>query len=121
MPSAAAEILARLRVCRDAAIAVPDDLRDEAIFYLEQAISTPRLRVARDSYIRQAALLLPQGSIHSHATALQAEAARLGRSRSAQPPSALTCPRECLQAAALCAPLPQSRRQYLRLLQASAL
>ncbi|HLM52320.1 MAG TPA: hypothetical protein VK325_01710 [Pseudoxanthomonas sp.] len=89
------------------------------IFYLEQAISAPRLTLTRDSYIRQAALHLPAGSLFSQASALHVEASKLCRVRYASPPADPATFRELLQVAAACAPLPRSRRQFLRILQAS--
>lgn len=123
MASQVADTVARLRVCRDAGVPVPPALRDDAIACLEDTIDAALLRTSRDDLIRRAALLLPFGTPHQKATALADEAQAMSRTwhllRSRPPAVTFTTPRDCLHAAALRAKLPESQRQFYRVLRAA--
>lgn len=120
MSSRASETLARLRVCRAAGLPVPPDLHDAAIECLERISDATILREQRDSLIRRAALLLPPQSKHQVAAALATESRAMYRTwhvlRAREPREPLNTTRDCLHAAALRAKLPQSQRQFYRVL-----
>jgi hypothetical protein len=121
--SRVAETLARLRVCKAAGVPVPPDLRDEAIDCLERACDASLARQRRDELIRRAALLIPDTSAYRAAEALAAEAKVMARTwhiLQARPAAEQLCtPRDCLHAAALLGRLPESARQFYRVLRAA--
>lgn len=116
----AADTLARLRVCRDAARQVPPDLLHDAIVTMERFVHTGMMRQRRDALIRRAALLLPEGRPYTRAGLLLHEARTMNRTwhllRDRLPDPEPASPRACLHAAQLLAPLPQSQRHFYRVI-----
>jgi hypothetical protein len=117
------DTLARLRVCRDAGRPLPTDLLDDAIACLERGADAAQLRARRDALLRRAALLLPPAPPHRLAAMLAAEAKAMARTwhilRAHEPAPPYCTPRACLHAAALCARLPESQRQFYRVLRSA--
>lgn len=120
MGSLIADTVARLRVCQAAGLPVSDELLNDAVECLERVTDAALLRAKRDELIRRAALLLPVATPYQKATALAGEAKAMDRTwhllRSVPPAQPLSTPRECLHAARLLADLPESQRQFYRLL-----
>lgn len=123
MTSHLATTLARLRVCRAAGVAISPELRDEVIECLERLADASLARARRDELIRRAALLIPDASAYSRASRLAAEAKVMARTwhilQSRPAAEQLDTPRDCLHAAALLSRLPESARQFYRVLQAT--
>ena len=122
MQSGAADTLARLRVCLAAGRPPSPDLLADTIAQLAQFSDAADLRAKRDALIRRAALLLPDAPPHRKAAQLALEAKAMARTwhvlQSREPLPPYETPRECLHAAALRSRLPESQRQFYRVLQA---
>ena len=116
-----ADTVARLRVCQAAGLPVTDDLLSDAVECLERVTDAALLRARRDELIRRAALLLPVAGPYQQAATLAGEAKAMARTwhllRSTPPAVPLSTPRDCLHAARLLADLPESQRQFYRLLR----
>lgn len=119
MRSRATETLARLRVCREARLQIPADLVDDAIDLIEQSCKVSALKVERDRLIRLAALLLPAGTgTWNQAKQLLKESNAMNRRRQTATQSVddLTTVQGCLKAAAKNRALPETDRQFYRIL-----
>lgn len=118
--ASAVDTLARLRVCRDAGRSAPPDLIADAVDAIEGFLRTDTLRDRRDALIRRAALLLPDGRPYTRAGLLLQESRAMNRTwhilRQSPPEPVLATPRDCLHAARLIAPLPESQRHFYRVL-----
>ena len=121
MRSFVAETLTRLRRCRDQGQPAPVDLCEDAIECLRRVNDAEVVRTERDALIRQAADLLPPAPPYRKAKMLLAEVRamqRVWRVLVAQTP---TYPpvtvRDALHAARLISELPDSERQFYRLLR----
>lgn len=113
----AAPLLARLRTCLAADVPVSRELLVQVVAALEGAVSARARLRKRDGLIRRAALLTLAQSDHARAHALSAALRELPRARGREPmrrPAATV--RECLQEAATYGKLPESPRQFLRIL-----
>lgn len=123
MGALVADTLARLRVCRDAGLSAPPDLRDAAIECLERYADAEQARAQRDSLIRRAALLLPPAAPYRNAGVLACEAKAMNRRwhelRTRPPQQPFGSLRDYLHAARLLSELPSSQRQFYRVLQAA--
>lgn len=123
MGSLIADTVARLRVCREAALPVPLDLLDDAMECLERVTDAALLRARRDEFIRRAALLVTEKSVFRKAAVLADEAKAMSRTwhltKSHLPDGVPSTVRACLHAAAHQAELPFSQRQFYRVLCAS--
>lgn len=121
MGSTTADTLARLRVCKAAGLPVSQDLLNDAVECLERVTDAALFRAKRDELIRRAALLLPVAAPYHQAAALVGEAKAMARTwhllRTLPPAKILTTPRDCLHAARLLAELPESQRQFYRVLR----
>jgi hypothetical protein len=113
-----ATTLARLRVCRDAGHAPDSLLVADAISLLEVTAGALFLRKRRNEHIRRAAALL-DGSTWKRASALFDASVTLARCwdriRCNEPESGTV--RGELHCAALLAELPESQRQFYRVLR----
>lgn len=123
MKPLAAVCLRRLRDCRHAGRPVPPQVIDDAIEALSRIVNSALVRQQRDDLICQAGALLPDTSIACKAKALAREAAAMQRTWTAlqgkpisDPPQT---PRDALHAARLMADLPESPRQYMRILESA--
>ena len=109
-----------LRACRDSGAQVSPTLLDATIECLVRGANAEVLRKERDSLIRAAALLLPPGSDWIRARQLTAEAKLIRRSwrtlRNQSPRIVQGGIRDLLHAAALSSELPESHRQFYRVL-----
>jgi hypothetical protein len=109
--------LSRLRVCRDAGRAPDSALLADAISLLELTAGASSLRARRNEHIRRAAALL-DGSRWERSLDLLNASAMLARCwdrlRCSAPESGTV--RGELHSAALLADLPESRRQFYRVL-----
>lgn len=115
----ASDTLARLRVCREARIQIPDDLVNDAIEIIEQSCKASALKSERDRLIRLAAVLLPSGSsAWNQARQLLKEAGAMNRRRpiAAQGGEDLTTVQGCLRAASKIRALPETDRQFYRII-----
>lgn len=117
----AALCLRRLRDCRQTGRPVPPQVIDDTIEALSRVVNSAWIRQKRDELICQAGTLLPDASIASKAKALAREAAAMQRAWTAlqgkQPAVPALTPRDALHAARLIADLPESARQYMRILE----
>ena len=113
--------LRRLRDCRHAGRPVPPQVIDDTIEALSRVVNSAWVRQQRDDLICQAGDLLPDASIASKAKALAREAAAMQRAWTAMQGKPLAdppqTPRDALHAARLIADLPESARQYMRILE----
>lgn len=116
MASEIVDALSRLRVCRAAALPIPEDLQDELILCLESVAGAAARRAERDQLIRRAALLLPESSQWGRAERLAREAKALARTRAVAGGSGSVTARTVLQEASAHAALPGTARQFYRLL-----
>ncbi len=121
MESVSAATLARLRVCLAAGRAPSPALVADAIDCLEKISDAGAIRARRDALIRRAALLLPDARPHRKAFMLAQEAKAMARTwhllQAREPDSAYGTPRDCLHAAALLSRLPESSRQFYRVIR----
>lgn len=116
-----ADTLARLRACRSAGLSLPEDLISDIEDCLANAIDAATQRSKRDLLIRRAAVLSGEVGPYAQATALADEAKSMRRiwrniGRTA-PPIEPSSVRGYLHAAQLAAALPESVRQFYRVLQ----
>ena len=122
MKSLAATCLTRLRECRDTGRPIPADVIDSTIEALGRVVTCDVLRMQRDLLIRNAGALLAPAPVACKARQLVRESTRLRRAwRVTQhllPSNPPTTPRDALHAALLIAELPESTRQFTRILQA---
>lgn len=120
MPSQLSEIVARLRVCRDAGRAPSSELLGDILDFLEKQNDSALNRKKRDELIRRAALLFPAVSEYKQAENLVKEAKAMIRTwpilKIKPAPKEFNSARDYLHAAALHADLPQSHRQFYRVL-----
>lgn len=120
MRSLAAETLRCLRRCREENRPTPPHLIDDAIECLRRVTDADVVRAERDALIREAASLLPPAPPYRRAGLLKAEAAAMERVwhtlQSHMPQTPYISARDALHAARLMSELPDSVRQYYRLL-----
>lgn len=121
MRALVSDTVARLRVCRDAQVPVPEDLLHDAVECLEKISVAADQRARRDQLIRRAALLFPGSSNYQAAACLAAEARAMSRVwkqlSKRLPPEPPQTARDYLHSAGLFAELPISQRQFYRVLQ----
>lgn len=117
------DTLARVRACIGAHLPASPDLMADIEQCLGEVVGAAALKGRRDMLIRRAALLLPPAEPYAQAGALAREAKALARTWGASGCRRVvdepTTPRECLQAAAQLAGLPESQRQFHRVLTKS--
>lgn len=122
MTSQRSELVARLRVCRDAGRAPSSELVGDVINFLEKQNDSALNRKKRDELIRRAALLFPLVSEYKRAENLTKEAKAMMRTwlilKIKPAPKEFASVRDCLHAAALHAELPNSQRHFYRILSA---
>ena len=118
MPIAhAPALLSRLRTCQALGRPVPPELLAQLIDGLSRDVRVRSQLQGRNTLIRRAGLLLPVAGPNAKAEALLAESKRLRPATlvTAQGESPATV-RECLAVAATYGRLPNSQRQFLRVL-----
>lgn len=124
MPRNRSETIARLRVSVAAGMPPPPELVADVLEFLERDEGAANLRAKRDSLIRRAAMLLPPDREYAKAACLASEAKAMQRTwhllREREAEASPATVRGCLHAAALHEDLPQSHRQFYRVLKRRA-
>lgn len=124
MPSNRSETIARLRVSVAAGLPPPPDLVADVLEFLERDEGAASRRAKRDALIRRGGMLLPPDRAYAKAARLASEAKALQRTwhilREREADTAPATVRACLHAAALHERLPQSHRQFYRVLKRRA-